>query len=135
MVPATVTPSADLKADERLFPNLTEKQERFVLAYVANGGKRTAAAQAAGYAKASAHVEANRLLQKETVLQAVTRATTLSLGALAPQAVATIAKLGLRAKSEHVKLAASQDVLDRMGMSAPKRIDLGATLNLQIDLS
>lgn len=130
-----LTPAADLADTKRQFPNLTEKQEQFVLAYVANGGKRQAAAKAAGYAQASAHVEANRLLQKPDIIQAVVRAAQMALGALAPEAVATIAKLSVRAKSEHVKLAASQDVLDRLGMSAPKRIDLGATLNLSIDLS
>lgn len=131
----TVTPGTAPSEVERLFPNLTAKQEAFVLAYVANGGKRSAAAKAAGYAAASAHVEANRLLQKPDIIQAVVRTTTQQLGAYAPEALQNITKLALRAKSEHVKLAASQDVLDRIGMAAPKRVDLGATLNLSIDLS
>lgn len=50
---------------------LTDKQAKFVAAYLANGGNGTAAAVAAGYAKGSAHVAASRLLRDVKVAAAI----------------------------------------------------------------
>lgn len=46
---------------------LTEQQERFCRAYVANGGNGAAAAVAAGYSKAGAAVQAHRLLKNTAI--------------------------------------------------------------------
>lgn len=52
---------------------LTERQKRFVLEYVKNGGNGTAAAEKAGYSARSAHVQASRLLREDKI-QAYRRA-------------------------------------------------------------
>lgn len=119
----------------RQFDHLTEKQEAFVHAYVANGGKLRAAAIAAGYAKASGHVEANRLMRKPEVIRAIYEVTAQQLGAHLPAALAKLAKLSGGAKSEYVQLEASKDLLDRAGLAAPKKVNVGGSLNVTFDLS
>jgi phage terminase small subunit len=127
-LPARVqTPSGDL----------TPKQDAFVDAYVANGGKGTAAARDAGYAESSAHVEANRALKNPLILQEIYRRTALAIGAAAPRALATIVELSSTAKSDYVKLEASRDLLDRSGLRAPDKVDhrLDGEIKVTIDLS
>ena len=116
---------------------LTEKQNAFIDAYVANGGRGTQAAKDAGYAEKSAHVEAHRLLKNPLILQEVYRRTVMELGAAAPQALKTVRELAQNAKSDYVRLEASKDLLDRAGFKAPERIDqrLDGELRVTIDLS
>ena len=116
---------------------LTPKQDAFCDEYVANGGKGTAAAKAAGYAEASAHVEANRLLKNPLILQEIYKRTAIAIGASAPKALAQIIGLSSTAKSDYVKLEASKDLLDRAGLKAPERVDhrLDGELKISIDLS
>ena len=102
---------------------LTEKQDAFCDEYVANGGRGTAAAKAAGYAEKSAHVEANRLLKNPLILQEVYKRTALAVGAAAPRALMTIIEMSTNAKSDYVKLEASRDLLDRAGLRAPEKVD------------
>ena len=52
---------------------LNERQKRFVLEYVRNGGNGTEAAMKAGYSARSAHVQASRML-KDDKIQAYRRA-------------------------------------------------------------
>jgi len=127
-VPAKLPEQAD---------KLTEKQNAFVDAYVANGGRGTQAARDAGYADKSAHVEANRLLKNPLILQEIYRRTVMELGASAPQALATVRELAVSAKSDYVRLEASKDILDRAGLKAPDRVDqrLDGELRVVIDLS
>lgn len=128
--------SSDLTVpDERQFPHLTELQERFVHAYVANGGKLSAAAKTAGYAAKSGHVEAHRLMRKPAVIRAIYDATALSMGAHLPAALNKLAKLSDKAKSEYVQLEASKDLLDRAGLAAPKKVNVAGSLNVTFDLS
>lgn len=47
---------------------LNERQKRFALEYVRNGGNGTEAAISAGYSARSAHVQASRLLKDDKVL-------------------------------------------------------------------
>ncbi len=117
-------------------PNLTRKQDTFIEAYVANGGKGTAAAKEAGYAEKSAHVEACRLLRNPLIVQEIYKRTTLAIGASLPKAFRTIERLSSEAKSEYVQLEASRDLLDRVGLKAPERIDhrVDGALNVSIDL-
>jgi len=135
MEPATVTPHDTPDSEMRRFPQLTEKEEAFVYALLANGGKLKQAAVKAGYAKASAHVTASRVSRKPAVVRALHEASVEAIGSLVPQAIKRIGELGLRANSEHVQLEASKDILDRVGLSAPKQIKVGGSLNVQIDLS
>ena len=116
---------------------LTEKQDAFCDEYVANGGRGTSAAKAAGYAEKSAHVEANRLLKNPLILQEIYKRTALAVGAAAPRALMTIIEMSSNAKSDYVKLEASRDLLDRAGLKAPEKIDhrLDGELKISIDLS
>lgn len=116
--------------------NLTAKQDAFVDAFVANGGNGSAAAREAGYADASAHVEANRLLKNPLIIQEVHRRTVAAIGASLPSALQTIKRLAQDAKSEYVQLEASKDLLDRAGLRAPERVDhrIDAELKVVIDL-
>lgn len=116
---------------------LTEKQDAFCDEYVANGGRGTAAAKAAGYAEKSAHVEANRLLKNPLILQEVYKRTALAVGAAAPRALMTIIQMSTNAKSDYVKLEASRDLLDRAGLRAPEKVDhrIDGELKVSIDLT
>lgn len=134
MEPNTVTPQDNNSDELRRFPNLTEKEEAYVWQYLANGGKQAAAAKAAGYAPSSAAVTASRIMRKPSILRAIHEASVMTLGAHAPKAIAQVAKLASGAKSEYVRLEASKDILDRVGLSAPKAIKVGGSLNVSIDL-
>jgi phage terminase small subunit len=115
------------------FPQLSSRQIAFVVEYVANGGKRKEAAIAAGYAAASAHVEAHRQLTKPNVIKAVYELTVAQMGAHLPAALARIAKLSDGAKSEYVQLEASKDLLDRAGLSAPKQVRVSGDISVSYD--
>ena len=117
--------------------DLTLKQDAFVDAYVANGGKGSHAAVDAGYVEKSAHVEANRLLKNPTIIQEIHRRTVMAIGAALPSALHTVTRLSQSAKSEYVQLEASRDLLDRAGMRAAQRIDhrVDGELRVSIDLS
>ena len=117
------------------FPTLSSKQLSFVAQYVANGGKGTDAAKRAGYAAASAHVEANRQLQKPSIIKAIADLTVHALGASLPGALATIRRLSDRAKSEYVQLEASKDLLDRAGLAAAKKVAVSGDISVKYDLS
>ena len=115
------------------FPQLSAKQIAFVVEYVANGGKRKEAAVTAGYAAASAHVEAHRQLTKPNVIKAVYELTVMQLGTHLPAALANIAKLSRGAKSEYVQLEASKDLLDRAGLAAAKRVQVSGDISVSYD--
>jgi phage terminase small subunit len=126
---------AVIDVETRRFPHLTVMQEAFVAAYVANGGKRIPAAKAAGYKGSGLHVTVSRLMHNTNILKAIHELSLLELAALAPTAIRTLAKLSDGAKSEYIRLQASTDVLDRVGMAAPKQVNVGVGLTVQIDLS
>jgi hypothetical protein len=116
-------------------PDLTSKQIAFVTNYVANGGNGTAAAKDAGYATKSAHVEAHRLLGMSKVIRAVADLTTHALGAALPGALATVVRLSTVARSEYVQLEASKDLLDRAGLSAPKKVLVSGDVRVTYDFT
>ena len=115
------------------FPALTSKQLGFCAAFVANGGKGTAAAKAAGYAPNSAHVEAYRQLQNPSIIKAIHELSVSALGALAPGAIKTIGKLSQIAVSEYVQLEASKDILTRLGMAAATKVRVSSDVSVTFD--
>lgn len=125
----------DREALAQRYPDLRDKQLSFVSYYVANGGKGTAAAREAGYAQASAHVEAHRLLNMPKIIKAVAELSIIRLGAEVPASIGTIARLRDKARSEYVQLEAARDVLDRVGMAAPKKVSVGGDLRVTFDMS
>lgn len=107
----TVTPPA--------FEGLTDKQARFVVAYVESGGKRggaTEAALAAGYgggtSREQAKVRASELLRNEAVLKAIRGEVTRSLAGASVIAVQTLVELAENGPPQ-VRLSASKEILDR----------------------
>jgi hypothetical protein len=125
---------SDLVIQERAFPHLTVMQEAFVANYVANGGNATRAAKAAGYAKASAHVEGCKLLRKPPVIEAIGLLSMQQLASHAPGAIARVAHLMSKSKSEYVQLEAAKDVLSRVGLQAPTRVHHSGGVSITIDL-
>ena len=115
---------------------LTQRQNAFVDAFVANGANRKAAAIEAGYSEASASVRASRLLQHDTVMSEIYRRTRLRMAAFAPAALNELENLATRAKSERIRREASSDLLDRVGLRAPDRVEhmTAGELKVTIDL-
>ena len=115
---------------------ITDKQMDFVEQLVTNGGKLEEAAVNAGYSKTSARRQAYALLDKPHVMEAYMRTLANELKANAGGAAKTITQLASGAKSEYVKLQAAQDLLDRIGMKAPDKVQHSVTgdVNISIDL-
>jgi len=132
-------------------------QAAFVDAFVSNGGHKTEAAIEAGYSKDTARSQAYELLAKPHVIQAIMARTMNELVMQSPVAVqrlhdllsakseyvrlqaAQVQRLHdlLSAKSEYVRLQAAQDVLNRVGLKAPDRVDhrVHGNVTVNIDLS
>jgi phage terminase small subunit len=115
---------------------MTTKQDLFVDAYVANGGRIEAAAIDAGYSPASARTIGSRLVKDTKVLQEIYRRTVEQVALAAPKALATVERLAVSARSEKVQLEAAADLLNRAGVRAPERIDhrIGGEISVVIDL-
>jgi hypothetical protein len=114
---------------------LNAMQRAFAVQYVATSGHGTKAALAAGYSKACAPAMASRNLHNPLIAQAIHKLSVLALGAHVPAAVGTIGRLVRRAKSEYVRLEASKDILDRVGMRAPTKVAVSGQVSVSIDLS
>ena len=101
---------------------LTERQDLFVETMIENGGQKLDAALKAGYGPASAASRASRLLQEDKVIAEIYRRTRLALAGAA--------------KSERIRMEASQDLLTRIGISAPERVDhrLSGDIKVSINL-
>lgn len=126
----------DLKPVDTPNGAMTTKQDLFVDAYVANGGRIEAAAIDAGYSPASARTIGSRLVKDTKVLQEIYRRTVEQVALAAPKALATVERLAVSARSEKVQLEAAADLLNRAGVRAPERIDhrIGGEISVVIDL-
>jgi len=114
--PATVV---EQPPDLPTFQELDEREALFVVEYVARSGTRGAgadAALAAGYSNGNrdaAHSMASRLLRRPTVLRAIKGETGRRIAAAAPLGVAVLESLAQSARSEQVRLAAANSLVDR----------------------
>lgn len=131
--PKLPAPVADDTPDH--LSSLTDLQQAFVCNLVTNGGDQRKAALAAGYAQSSADAVASRMMRNPRIILAIWTETQLQLGRHAPMALGNVARLAKRAKSEHVRLGASQDLLDRAGLTAPKKVQVAGQVSVRIDLS
>ena len=118
--------------------DLTDKQKSLVDTIVATGCTITEAAKKAGYSlKESGRVTASRTLRIPKVQDYMKRqiANTIGLGAIT--ASRKLVELSGNARSEYVQLEASRDILDRIGLRAPERIQhqVDGNLKVSIDLS
>ena len=118
--------------------DLTEKQRALVDTLVATGCTITEASQKAGYSKGEAgRVTASRTLRIPKVQNYMMKqiANTIGLGAV--HASRKMVELSREARSEYVQLEASKDILDRVGIRAPARVQhsIDANLRVNIDLT
>ena len=72
---------------------LTDLQDRFVDAYVTNGGRIEAAAIEAGYSQDSARTLGSRLLKQDKVLSEIYRRTMGRVAVVAPRALDVVCLL------------------------------------------
>ena len=116
---------------------LTELQDRFIDAYVTNGGRIEQAAIDAGYSEVSARTLGSRLLKDDKVLAEIYRRTVGRVAVTAPKALQIVETLAQSSRSDKVRLEAAMDLLNRAGLKAPERIDhrVGGEIHVQIDLS
>lgn len=105
--------------NSRLSPThgLTEQQRAFVLAFVANGGNRQAAARQAGYS--DPRTESYRLLNLPHVLRAIQSERERALhGDMACMALHTMAELLTPETPAHVRFQAARWILEASGHTA-----------------
>ena len=117
---------------------LTDKQRKLVDTIVATGCSITEAAKSAGYSTGDGgRVTASRTLRIPKVQSYMMKqiANTVGLGAV--HASRKMVDLSMNARSEYVQLEASKDILDRVGIRAPERIQhtVDANLSVNIDLT
>ena len=117
---------------------LTSKQKALVDTIVTTGCSITEASQKVGYAKGeSGRVTASRTLRIPKVQNYMMKqiANTIGLGAV--HASRKMIELSREARSEYVQLEASKDILDRVGLRAPDRVQhsVDANLSVNIDLT
>lgn len=121
----SVTGTSALSAAERIFVDV----------FIVNGGKGTEAALAAGFAEASAHVSASRMLCRKRVADAIlARCQTFMQAALpiAVKALADIAADEQALRKDRIKAATS--LLEHGGLAAPKggvQVNVGVAVNGQ----
>lgn len=135
--PATTsdTPTPSLPS----FEGLNEKEGRFVVAYVALSGTRGVgadAALAAGFGNGNrnaAHARASELLRRPHVLRAIKGETGRRIAASAPLGVAVLEQLAQSARSEQVRLAAANSLVDR-GYGPVVSKNANANLNVNTSL-
>ena len=113
---------------------LTEKQEAFVSAYVATGGKVGIASQQAGYASKN---EGSRLLRDPKVIKLIQERMVDAIGVHAVSALGTVVKLAKSARSDYVRLEAAKDLLDRAGFKPPDKqlVKLSGDLSVSFDIA
>ena len=117
---------------------LTDKQRKLVDTIVATGCSITEAAKSAGYSTGDGgRVTASRTLRIPKVQNHMMKqiANTVGLGAI--HASRKMVDLSQNARSEYVQLEASKDILDRVGIRAPDKVQhtLDANLSVNIDLT
>jgi phage terminase small subunit len=96
-------------------PQRLQRDNEFVVEYVENGGNATAAALALGVSPASASTVGHRL--KHRLYDDIAEATR-DLSGQAVKAIHTLQYLLEHSESDHVRLKAAKDILDRAGFKA-----------------
>lgn len=116
---------------------LTNMQWRFVKALASGSHDPESAAIEAGYSTHTASQQAYELLNKDHVKAAYTTLLGNRLMSMGGDATETLAHLLKHARSERVKMEIAQDVLDRLGMRAPEKVDhrVSGEVSVAIDLS
>ena len=117
--PALGTATLAVAPDLPSFEGLSERESLFVVEYTSRSGTRGAgadAALAAGFSNGNrdaAHSMASKLLRRPHVLRAIKDETGRRIAASAPLGVAVLEQLAQTARSEQVRLAAANSLVDR----------------------
>lgn len=113
---------------------LTERQKAFALAMVTGANSAREAAEIAGYSTPESVGPA--LMRNERVLravQALVLARTAELAAMAPRVLAEL--MTSQRVSARVRADIANAALDRVGIRAPERIEVGGAASITINLS
>jgi hypothetical protein len=130
----SIVPLEDIqKHSELLLPNhkqITEAQAELVHAMLHDGCNPTEGAKRLGRNKAWAY----KTIAKPHVVEYRQQIAMNCLGWDATQALATMREL-LNAKSAHVRLEASRDLMDRAGLrvDAPRQSNTSVNINFNVD--
>jgi phage terminase small subunit len=112
---------------------LSEGERIFVDVFIANGGKGTDAALAAGYPEASAHVTACRMLCRKRVADAVLARCQTFMQAALPVAIKALLDIaGDETAMRKDRIKAATSLLEHGGMAAPKggvQVNVGVQVN------
>ena len=120
---------------------LTDKQKALVDTIVSTGCSIVAAAEKAGYStkvsRDSARVSASRTLRLPKVQKYMMECVSRTIGLGAVTASNKLVQLSNNARSEYVQLEASKDILDRVGLRTPDRVNhqVVGDIKVSIDLS
>ena len=120
---------------------LTDKQNRLVDTIVTTGFTITEASKIAGYStrtsNESARVSASRTLRIPKVQRYMMECVSRTIGLGAVTASNKLIHLADKARSEYVQLEASKDILDRVGLRTPEKIqhNIGGDIKVNIDLT
>ena len=126
----------DKAAIEEAGQALNDKQRTFVHNLFVPGTTNQEAAVLAGYAEASAHVTASRLLRFPNIMEYIDACVKHGSKLQAIKAQIVVGDLLDSTKSDYVKLQAAQDILDRAGHKPveKKAHAVVGQLNVSIDL-
>jgi phage terminase small subunit len=120
---------------------LTDKQKKLVDTIVTTGCTITEASKIAGYStrtsNESARVSASRTLRIPKVQRYMMECVSRTIGLGAVTASNKLIHLADKARSEYVQLEASKDILDRVGLRTPEKIqhNIGGDIKVNIDLT
>lgn len=111
-------------------PNMTDAQADLVHMILHDGCNPTQAAEKLGRNKAWAYTT----LKKQHVIEYRQQLAMMTLGWDATQAMATMREL-LESKSQHVRLEAAKDLMDRAGFrnDAPRVANTAVQINFNVD--
>ena len=121
--------------------DLTDKQKALVDIIVSTGCSIVEGAEKAGYStkvsRESARVSASRTLRLPKVQKYMMECVSRTIGLGAVTASNKLVQLSNNAKSEYVQLEASKDILDRVGLRTPDRVNhqVVGDIKVSIDLS
>ena len=121
--------------------DLTDKQKALVDTIVSTGYSIVEAAEKAGYStkisRDSARVSASRTLRLPKVQKYMMECVSRTIGLGAVTASSKLVQLSESARSEYVQLEASKDILDRVGLRTPDRVNhqVVGDIKVSIDLS
>jgi|TARA_B100001059_G_scaffold146252_1_gene146159 hypothetical protein len=130
----SIVPMEDIQKNSQvLLPNhtqVTEAQAELVHAMLHDGCNPTEGAKRLGRNKAWAY----KTIAKQHVVEYRQQIAMSCLGWDATQALATMRDL-LNAKSSHVRLEASRDLMDRAGLrvDAPRQSNTSVNINFNVD--